>query len=105
MLLRVWHAFSTALKIRRLGMVHGEALAWFHGEEGFRRAVEVIELVEPDTPHRMFALWTARFARRRLDELRANDPAGRERLGAHWRGRRGSLMERPRRIDELLPLR
>ena len=102
MLLRIWHAFSTALRIRRLGMVHGEALAWFHGEEGFRRAVEVIERSEPDSPQRMLAIWTARFARRRLDELRASDEAGRERLEAHWRGRRGSLMGRPREIDELL---
>ncbi len=105
MLLRVWHAWTTALKIRRLGLVHGEALAWFHGEDGYRRAVEAIGRAEAGSPERMLAIWTARFARRRLDALGASDAAGRERLEAHWRRRRGSLMERPRPIDDLLALR
>jgi len=102
MLFRLHHAFATALRIRRLGMIHGEALAWYYGEEGFRGAVEAIGREKPGSPERMLAIWTARFARRRLDALRASDPAGRHRLEAAWRHRSGSLMAEEKTLDELL---
>ena len=92
MLPRLLDAFSTALRIRRLGMIHGEALAWHYGEEGLERAVAHIAETEADSPERMLAIWIARYARKRLDELSASPSPERERLGARWRRRRGSLM-------------
>ena len=41
MLFRMFGALGRALAIRRLGMIQGEAIAWHHGAEGVRRALEI----------------------------------------------------------------
>lgn len=53
----------------------------------------------------MLALWTARFARQRLDDLGGNDYASKLEIDAGWRRRRASLLDDGLAIDELLSAR
>ena len=51
------------------------------------------------------ALWVARFARRRLDELNGSDLASKYELGGEWRARRGSLIDADWSIEDILATR
>ena len=75
MLVRWWTSLRAAWELRRLGMLRGEAIAWSHGEEGYQRALAATHRPEAGSREHMLALWTARFARQRLDDLRGNDYA------------------------------
>jgi hypothetical protein len=86
-------------------MVQGEAIAWYHGEEGYQRAVEATHKPEAGSPEHALALWTARFARTRLDDLKGNDYASKLELKAKWRRRRGSLLDEDHPIEDLLSAR
>jgi hypothetical protein len=92
MVFRMLGSLGMALAIRRLGMIQGEALAWHHGAEGVRRAFEVARRHPAGSPEHAHALWVARFAKRRLDDLNDSDLAGKYELGGTWGGRRGSLI-------------
>ena len=105
MLVRWWASLRAAWELRRLGMLRGEAIAWSHGEEGCEQALAATHHPEAGSIEHVLALWTARFARQRLDDLRGNDYASKLEIGAGWRRRRGSLLDDGLAIDELISAR